>query len=200
MKKLLSLLLALIVLFLWGCSRKSTPQQKENAISMYQEFLAGRRSLEDQNEKGEVNIDDIFIGDGWDRYAFFDVNGDGIPELHIHRTAYYILACEDDGLHIWGSFPSSSKLLSSGDILIERLPGAGYYVSYDFIDLDLDSNEQSRIEFARAMPHMLNDEPIFDESSKYWFEGKEVSMEEWNILTEKYLSIAPAEIEWISVE
>jgi len=175
----------------------------EQALLLYQEFLAGERSAKTRNENTrygeEVCIDDIFLGDGGDRYAFFDVNGDGIPELHVHRMDYTILTCEDGELLAWGDFHHMSKLLNNGDILLKRLPGAGYNVSYDYIELDLNGNEQSRIGFARSMPHMINDELIFDENSHYWFEGKEVSMEEWDTLTEKYLSVGSVEIEWIDI-
>ena len=128
MKKLFLLWLAVVVLMvMWGCGKQPTPL--ERAMSLYQEFLAS-----DNPQAGEESL---FYKDEWKRYAFFDMNGDGIPELHIHsQYVYNIVTCRDGELHIWKSLNTCAEPLNNGAVLA--------YKEYDFF-----GNEKLKINFGK---------------------------------------------------
>ena len=185
--KLLSLLLlAICPLTLWSCAKSEVPQ----AMKLYEEFLAGQRSVRLNNEYA------VFAENKWIRYAFFDMNKDGIPELHVRGNGTYsILTCRDGELVIWASPNYYAEPLNNGAIFSMR--DEGFSIQYHYIEYDFYGNEQLRIDFGKARP---NDKGVYDENSNCYFEDEEVSMQEWNALTEKYFAIGSDKIEWINVE
>ena len=174
---------------------------KEQAMRLYEEFLAGKRDAKFQPPyNGEVCIDTLFTGDEWDRYAFFDMNDDGVPELHIRSShgIYDIITCKGDELTVWGCPGHYAEPLNNGAILVTRHSADGS--SYAYIEYDFYGNEQLRINFAKGLiPSLINGKYVYDENIGYWFEGEQVSMEEWDALTEPYFSIGSDKIEWIDV-
>jgi len=192
MKKLLSLCLTTIFLFiLWGCGKQPTPL--ERAMSLYQEFLASDHPQESEGA--------IFYKNEWLRYAFFDMNGDGIPELHLRTLFYYdILTCRNGELCVWKSLNTVAEPLNNGAVLITRTD-LDNFSGYTYIEYDFLGNETLRIDFGESSKHFFNDDGwIYASTSYYYFEGEEVSKEEWDTLTEPYFSIGSDKIEWIDVE
>ena len=208
MRKLLSLLLAAVcVMSLWGCGKSAAPQEEvavsttetttmiatEQIMQFYEEFLAGERSI--KSKSGYTHhIDGNFYGDHKGRYAYFDVNGDGIPELHVKGGLYQIFSCVNGELVFWIGFPNTAKLLNSGAILNENAEDKEYRIAYYYTVLDSYGNEQSRINLKKLYP---NQNGAYDETSEYWFGSEELSMEEWDARTEKYFSIGSDKIKWI---
>jgi len=190
--------LALVCLLLLFCRAKpheSNGLELGNAVKLYDEFLRGERSVELGDAK--VRIGDIFRGDEWDRYALFDMNGDGIPELHVRSSGpYEIISYRDGELVPWESFWSYSKPLNNGALLSERPGGANSTIAYAYSVFDSYGSEQLCVRFEKANP---NDDGAYDENSDYFFEDVKVSMDEWNALTGKYLSVGSDEIEWMSL-
>ena len=185
--KLLSLLLfTTCLLTLWSCTKSEIPQ----ALKLYEEFLVGQRNARLNNGYA------VFAENEWIRYAFFDMNKDGIPELHVRGNGTYsILTCRDGELVVWASPDYYAEPLNNGAILSMR--DEGFSIQYHYIEYDFSGNEQVRIDFGKARP---NDKGVYDENSAYYFEDKQVSKEEWDALTEKYFSIGSDKIEWINVE
>jgi len=191
MKKLLSLSMAVIsLLSLWGC--KAVPPQavasSDVALLLYHEFLSGEHDAKSEN--GIVQIADIFRGDEWNKYAFFDMNGDSIPELHVRSSGpYFIIMCWEGELIIWGGgWSYGCQPLNNGAILWERPGGANDTTSYSYQEFDFFGNEQLRVAFDSSITN--------DGVSVYSFEGETVTKDEWDTLTEKYFSIGSDKIEW----
>jgi len=149
----------------------------------------------DEWEDEDLSIDKIpKVGDGGDKYAFFDMNGDGIPELHVQFSGYYyIFSCINGEAVVWRILPLESKLLNNGAILEARDSESYWMKQYAYIVLDRFGNRQLSIEFAT---YRLSD----DEETVYLYEDKQVSKKEWETLTEPYFSIGSDKIEWISAE
>ena len=202
MKKLLPLCLTIIFLMaMWGCGKQpASPQETspattsyedtpESAMLLYQEFLAS-----DNPQAGEESL---FYKDEWERYAFFDMNGDGLPELHIHsRFVYNIVTCKNGELHIWKSLSTCAEPLNNRAVL-ETRTGMPLRTQYTYYEYDFHGNEQLEVVFLKAMAHLDNNKWIYDENSDYWFGNKQVSKEEWDSLTEPYFSIGSDKIEWM---
>jgi len=218
-KQYYMLLAAILLLFLWGCAKQKTPPQEssttltatvtktpftidagtqkttekindlDHAMNLYGEFLAGER-----NPKGHE-----YPRGAIDRYAYFDMNGDGIPELHVQfgiTGNYYILSCKDSELFFWGVYAYCSEPLNNGAVLTERPVGMNGIVSYSYFEFDFCGNEQLRIDFAKASP---NSEGFYDKNSDYFFENTKVSKDKWDALAKKYFEIGSDKIEWISI-
>ena len=194
MKKQIGLfLVAILLMTLWGCKKPEDPQSElEQAMELYEEFLSGKRNAKWEGE--DFSIDKIpKVGAGWDKYAFFDMNGDGIPELHIRFSGYYyIFSCKNGEIFVFTILPLESKLLNNGAILKAWDSESHWMKQYAYVVLDCFGNEQLNIDFAT---HKLSD----DDETVYLYKDKEVSKEEWNTLTEKYFSIGSDQIEWIDV-
>ena len=161
-------------------------------MKFYEEFLAGIRSAKWEDD--DFNIDEIHrVGDEWDRYAFFDMNGDGVPELHTQfRDYYYIFSCIDDEVIVWSILPYDSKLLNNGAILSEYPLGINERKEYAYRVLDYSGSDQLAISFDNYK--LENGKTI------YRFEGEEISKKQWDTLTAEYFSIGSDQIEWINVE
>jgi len=218
MKKLLSLFLAVLcLLILWGCGEQPAPPQETNsattspeenlndALSLYQDFLTGR--IPDVLEYSDIDhfrhlnaldyIEHLQEKNAKGRYAFFDMNGDGIPELHIrsdHR--YSILTWRNGEMLSWASPGIHAESLNNGAVLVTSF-GMMLTTRYTYIEYDFNGKEQLEISFGKMMANSVDGEWIYDENSEYWFESEIVSMEEWDALTEPYLSIGLAAIEWL---
>jgi len=217
MKKLLLLFLIMFFLIpLWGCFKQVPPEEHvgtssasialtqapiitmEQATSLYQDFLVCERGAI-WDDEDEIYSDFVFEGNERDRYAFFDMNGDGVPELHTNSDrGYYIFTCSNDGMIVWACHNSGGPL-NNGATLSER-DSSDTGTEYTYIEYDFFGNEQLRIEFGKYHARFFNGEKIYDESSDYIFEGEQVSKEQWDALTEPYFSIGSDKIEWIDAE
>ena len=205
MKKPLSLLLtAILLLIMWGCNKQHAPLQEsfsktndlDHALELYNEFLMGERTAKPKKGDYEISINDIFFGNEWNewnKYAMFDMNGDGIPELHIRSVSFYeIFTYKEEALISWSGFMSRSAPLNNGAVLTVRHGGANSTTTYFYQEFDFNGNERMRVDFDSAESN--EGIPV------YFFENTEVSKKEWDALTEKYLSIGSDKIEWISAD
>ena len=220
MNKLMSFVLIVICLVtLWGCTEApQSPQEfstvlttaptatsttkqastmpiivtAEQAVKFYEEFMKGERGAIIRVE-GRPAVKADFATRDWIDYAYYDMNGDSIPELHVRQDSVYrILTCRDGEVVVWGGASVFAEPLNNGAVLDFR--DSLYNISYAYFEYDFFGNEKLRIDFRKAMP---NEKGGFDETSDYYFDGKQVSKEEWEVLTEPYFSIGSDKIEWI---
>ena len=216
MKKRCTLfIVAICLLTLWGCTEM--PQETstitttitttvvpiEQIMKLYEDFLSGEQRVNDQTGY-TIHADSIFMRDNGDpsydefakryTYAYFDMNGDDIPELHVRGVGYVILTYASGELIVWCSFGPAVKPLNNGAVLNELYSAEQSRISYYYLTLDFYGNVQQRVDFRKVNS---NRDDIYDETSEYWFGDKEVSKEEWEALTEPYLSIGSDKIEWI---
>lgn len=182
----------------------STEVEKANKV--YNEFLNGNISVEDINieflttPKGEPNKHYAT------KYAFFDSNGDNIPELHINSARYYyILSYINNKLIIWKDLSPYPQFyaLKNGAFISHNFGAAPISDEYNYFILDLLGNEVWKVNFSK---YDKNENGIYDNDDEYLFDGVNVSKEIWDALTERYLYIDENgieqirnEIEWIVI-
>lgn len=175
----------------------------EEALAAYNKFLAGSMNAQDLKQEisdGVVKIKDISLEPDFKTYyALFDMNGDGIPELHLRPVvggSYLIFTYLDGQIVLWHSGPDYESPLNNGAILYERDGAAPTHINYYYLVLDSNGNETSKVNFSKY--HSV-DESGKTESADYdvfMMEDKEVSEEEWNSLTKDYLSNSSDLIVW----
>lgn len=169
---------------------ENTAVNSKTALSAYSEFMQGELSVKYGDEV--LWIEDIV---GYYKYTIFDINGDKNPELLISNQGafYYIFAFWSDELHViwtdrfWSGY---SRILCNGAILHIRPGGAPKHNTYHYVVLD---------SYGEEIQHITFEEYDFDEDGGFDFflyELEEVPKEEWIKMTEPYLSIGEAEIQW----
>lgn len=208
LKKTLYLLLSFVFLFaLNACGQNNTstpaPAANDDALAAYDNFLAGSINAQDLKHEisdGVVTIKDISLEpDLKTYYAIFDMNGDGIQELHLRPIVggiYAIFTYLDGQMVLWHDGPDYESPLNNGAILYERDGAAPTHINYYYLVLDSDGSEISKVYFSKY--HSV-DERGLTESTDYdvfRFEDKEVSEDEWNSLTNKYLTNSSDLIIW----
>lgn len=184
-------------------SKSNDSPASEEALAAYKKFLAGSINAQDLKQEisdGVVKIKDISLEPDFKTYyALFDMNGDGIPELHLRPVvggSYLIFTYLDGQIVLWHSGPDYESPLNNGAILYERDGAAPTHINYYYLVLDSNGNETSKVNFSKY--HSV-DESGKTESADYdvfMMEDKEVSKEEWNSLTKDYLSNSSDLIVW----
>jgi len=175
----------------------------EEALAAYKKFLAGSMNAQDLKQEisdGVVKSKDISLEPDFKTYyALFDMNGDGIPELHLRPVvggSYLIFTYLDGQIVLWHSGPDCESPLNNRAILYERDGAAPTHINYYYLVLDSNGNETSKVNFSKY--HSVDDSGK-TESAEYdvfMMEDKEVSEEEWNSLTKDYLSNSSDLIVW----
>lgn len=174
-----------------------------DALAAYNNFLAGSINAQDLKHEisdGVVTIKDISLEpDLKTYYALFDMNGDGISELHLRPIvggSYAIFTYLDGQIVLWHDGPDYETPLNNGAILYERDGAAPTHINYYYLVLDSAGKEISKVNFSKY--HSV-DESGLTESTDYdvfMIEDKEVSEDEWNSLTNEYLSHSSDLIIW----
>ena len=162
------------------------------AMVAYEEFLRGERTAiyRYQYEEKHFYLLEMlsFAGDYTDGsliFTLFDMNGDGLPELHIKaEIGYYIFTYNDANIVLWRTFLSTYCWPTSNGGVIYVRHGAGD-IKYQYTLLDFWGNQLLCVTFEKC------DWPFFDgnytNEDTYIFEGVEVTAEQWTIFTEPYL-------------
>jgi hypothetical protein len=176
-------------------------EEYDAAVSAYEALLQGDADAEDPkcdlSESGSFNINDLSLGPNT-LHALFDMNGDGIPELHLRPTTgggYEIFTYRDGQVVLWHVDVDYCSPLNNGALLYERPGGAPPHTNYMYITLDSNGNEISRVGFAE---YDVVDENDLKVGVRYIYEDNDVSKETWDALTDKFLSIKSDLIEWIA--
>lgn len=206
-KRNLYLILALIFAFtLNACEQNSANTQttnKDAALVAYDNFLAGSINAQDLKHEisdGVVTIKDISLEpDLKTYYALFDMNGDGIPELHLRPItggSYAIFTYDNGQIALWHDGPDYESPLNNGAILYERDGAAPTHINYYYLVLDSDGNQTSKVYFSKY--HSVNESDLTEspDYDVFMLEDKEVSKDEWNSLTNEYLTNSSDLIIW----
>ncbi len=97
MKKLALILvtLSLILIFI-SCGKSSSNDVYSQAINAYNDFLDGKIPAYSNEDRIFItDFENIMLQPGINQYALFDMNKDGIPELHISAYTYGIFSFEN---------------------------------------------------------------------------------------------------------
>ena len=169
----------------------------EDVWKVYENFLNG--NLEVEEGEYRITINEIFDFDreeilNYNQYALFDINEDGIPELHVRSVrCYYILTYKDDELAIWHTYTPYNYPLNNGAIFYMRPGGAPTHINYAYEVCDFDGNLVFRVDFSRYDEF---EEENLKGDALFIFDGVEVSKEDWDLLTEEYFAVGADLIEW----
>ena len=172
----------------------------DKALKTYSDFFAGKVDARSEHGKLSVNDSDVFQFDQkkLNKYAFYDMNGDGIPELLLWSSRLcYILAIEDSKLVVWYETTHYSKILNSGNELITVENMAPNHVSYEYNIFDNDGNIKHSISFEK---YDDDNNGIYDEKDLYYFDNTSVGKSVWDALTKPYLNESDDKIVWIKYE
>ena len=204
-----SLLFAsLFLLLISGCSYKSRTTEvfesasekssSSEALTDFHSNISGDTVAQNSNKKVSTN-ESINIGDISDStfsYAFFDMNGDDIPELHVRPVingAYYIFTCQDSQVYLWYAGTAYETPLNNAAILYTRQGGAPAHKNYKYICLDFNGNVKEEVYFSQYDAVDSGDPKV---EAKYIINDQEVSEESWKSLTGQYLSEKSDQIIW----
>lgn len=171
-------------------------EEAAKAIEIYQEFIWGKREIDGWH------IDDLTLVDVSGiraasipiteaeryptRYALWDTNGDGIPELHFDSARYYyVFSYKDGNAFVWMD-------LTNGIECIPRKDGGfitwsiGTFKSNLFVyhNFDYCGEDRYRLEFSWDDTNM-ND--IHDKEDEYLFDDVPVSQDIWEKLVKRYI-------------
>lgn len=171
----------------------------EKATEVYNQFLKGEISV------GDIDIDYLTIPTGEPdkhyaaSYAFFDSNGDGIPDLHVRSRYYYIFTLEKGELVIWNTLGSNPMLfaLDNGTFISRKYGAAPMHDMYNYIIYDFSGKEIFSLGFSK---YDLNENDSYDSDDEYLFGSVDVSKEQWEALTSKYLYIDQKGVEQVRNE
>lgn len=160
------------------------------AIRIYQEFLEGRRIA------GSWDIKTLSTPTGeperWveTKYTMVDVNGDGIPELHVYgaRSEYVIFSVKDGEMYQFGYFQSymcEYYPLENGAFLFKINDRHDYGENYKYFELNASGEPINEVKFSWVSRD--TDYWTYQEKDIYEFDGQTCIYEEWYALTRKYL-------------
>lgn len=173
----------------WSVYEENKSESSE-AVLAYRKFLAGERSV------GSENIYDLITPTGepderyYASYCIWDVDGDGIPELHILSGREYQIYSYENGemvrFQAFFSNPWQYILLENGAFL--HLDYKGYenggVCYYYYFELDENGEEVNGLRFAWKDTNGNN---ACDAADVFQFADAACTMEEWLAKTEAYL-------------
>jgi len=174
-----------------------------NIFEMYHKFLTGEVSVKSKHKDSSVCIFDLLQYDSEEqnklnKYAFFDMNDDGIPELLLWSSRLcYIITYKNNQLIIWYETSHYSKILNSGNELILVENTAPDHVFYVYNIFDFDGNVKSYKSFQK---YDTNKDGKYDKNDLYYFGDETVEKSDWDLLTKQYLEESDDEIKWIRTQ
>jgi|GEM_PF-1888851 len=192
------------------------------ALVAYEEFLRGERPFNSRTadtpllyitEMEQVHFTVMEYEEVERRvtYALYDMNGDGIPELHLTGfNGYLALTYYNNELISWfhgGTSGSSHSYYptESGNVLYIRPGAAPPHITYQYLILNYFGREIERIYFAKYDVNMDGEYTETDanvdrrETDAYYFEDEQVTKAEWDELTEEYFADSIDFLEWLPV-
>lgn len=184
------LFISAILYYTWKNNFSLKETSKDSCIEAYKLFLRGNKTA--GIEGGFCTFDTLINNYGSKyneiKYAFFDMNGDGNPELHICSPRFYIiLTLRNNDIVLWREESIYSKPLNNRAILYSRSGGAPPHIDYKYSVFNFYGEITEEISFEK-----------YDNNEKdlYLFSGVEVTKDIWYKLTDKYLSIKFDQIKW----
>ena len=157
------------------------------AIVAYNGFLNGKIPL--KTEQGDYLVTQLrTAAQGIASYALGDVTNDGVPELFINNGHYSVLSFDGTRMVEWYTSMSWQRLylLENGDVL-DCHTSAG--ITYNYVSFDA-AGTTKQVSFAEPLEG--------DPTPGYFFEGDEITKQEWDTLTKPYFAAMekPVELAW----
>ncbi len=168
---------------------------------IYKQFLEGEKTALDENAVAKLFEEYLLMDYNAEEYTYtyFDMTGDGIPELCVDTVPeMYFFIIKNGELHHWYTETSIyGRLLNNGALLRERHGAAPEHINYEYYELDANAKEQFSIDFSWCDKATVygKEYPEF-----YEINGQEVSKKEYEEQTKKYLTIGTDKIVWYDKE
>ena len=173
----------------------------QSAMNAYYQFLRGEISATNPTNNETYEFEDF----DWQAisspsYAFFDVNGDQIPELHVRSMAHTIFSYQNRRLEYW--YTEGMTLLESDVYLPENgtlFATKGSDSSGIFYHYTTFASHGTPSTISLSIPPQNDSKDVL---YPYYFDGETVTEEEFTKLAKEYLALFenPASIEWLSHE
>ncbi len=173
------------------------PNDSNNYSFLYMRFLRGEKTALDENAVAKLFEEYLLMASNAEEYTYtyFDMTGDGIPELCVDTVPeMYFFTIKNGELHHWYTeHNANSKLLNNGAFLMERHGAAPEHINYEYYELDANAKAQFSISFSWWEKETVDGKeyPAF-----YEINGQEVSKREYEEKTQKYLAVGEDKIVW----
>lgn len=176
------------------------PDESSERIKQYIAFLQGEISTETKSEGALYFRDYCNIAvpgeDNGLRYAFYDMTGDGLPELHVLTDiSFSIHTIKNGQLVEWFSGDRYCRPLNNGAIC-EKREATGIHYYYAFID---NEGKECGVGFSRPPKGAKTGglyKYIFGTGDGDNFNEITVSKKEWKKLTKPFLAMRSDKITW----
>ena len=118
-------------------SVSSVEDASSQVVTAYNDFLGGK--IPAYNNEQEIYITDfenVMLEPGINQYALFDMNNDGIPELHIHAYTYGIFSFKNGKIiEVYKEDAGfETHVITKEPALISVHEATGYFYIYTTID------------------------------------------------------------------
>ena len=174
-----------------------------DAISLYTEFLKGKK-LARENTFVRRSVDAYWstVSCASCGYAFYDVTGDGVPELYLHdyrSSSVHIFTVKNGQIHRWHSLMPNSNLstalyfLTDGGIMSTA---GSYYEGYlvtEYTLLDPNAAVKFRITYGW---YDGNKNKTPDENDRFEVNGSRTTKAEYDRVAQKYGDIDNYGLQW----
>lgn len=165
---------------------------------LYTQFLSGEIPANDNGQEKYLKdyLTDFYPeDDGYYKYTFIDMTGDGIDELCIKNIELYFFTIENGKLNHWCTEGTIyTDLLSNGAIFYERDGAAPEHINYQYYELDENGSISFKITFA------WYDGKTVEEGKEYpdmfLVDDIEVTEEEYEEKTKEYMTLSEDRVAW----
>ncbi len=159
---------------------------------LFNDFILGNQMAEDfDGQKSNITQ---YTNDQDFKYAFFDMNGDTVPELIVSsEKALSIFWIKENSLCLWHQTTSTTTLRNDGTLLLVREGAAPPHTDYIYTVLGYNGIEKYTLAFSEYSSANINGQTF---SQKYFVNDCEVSKEVFEAVTLNILNLSDDEIQW----
>ncbi len=205
-RKFMLLAIALVLFICCSCQQPDKQSSSDNqpylstdtsksesynaAITAYNQFLSGTIAAKSNNDSVYINeMQNSSLQPGINRFALFDMNQDGIPELHTQGNTYAIFSfLNNNVIAVYENDAGfDTYLLLKKPALMSIKNSTGITYRYTTIDSLLSA---TTIEFFDADSD--------SDDAPYYFNNTAVTKEQFEQLSKEYLELSkePVTIRW----
>lgn len=161
-----------------------------NYEEIYDNFLSGKTEAID---KEGYNRNISYYCEGIQKYAFYDMNGDAVPELIVKsRISLDIFWINNHELALWHSDSAYARPLNNMALLYERAGGAPEHTDYMYTVLGYHGEELYKTAFSEYATEIQG----VQYGNRYFIDDIEVTKETYDSQSEQFLKIGDDKIEW----
>lgn len=179
-----------------NCNTTINTQVNFTPEEIYDKFLSGKISVLDKSDV-KKNIND-FIGDYYNAYAIYDMNGDTTKELLL-KTNYglTIFWINNNNITVWREDTNYCKPLNNRAILSNRKGAAPKHIDYIYYILGFNGETLDKLEFS---VYAKNELEGLEGEKLYFIEGSEVSAQTFYEQCNDILNIGDNNIIWHTID